>query len=73
MLWVARSEKDTATDTFERRLWDAADRLRADSSLTSSQFLLQSSVLSCFASSFAAHVRTAIASWRRVGDELCFD
>ncbi|MGH8759340.1 MAG: type I restriction-modification system subunit M, partial [Burkholderiales bacterium] len=38
MLWVAPSEKDTATDTLERRLWDAADQLRANSGLTSAQY-----------------------------------
>jgi len=32
MLWVAPSEKDTATDALEKRLWDAADQLRANSS-----------------------------------------
>lgn len=31
MLWVAPSGKDTATDALEKRLWDAADRLRANS------------------------------------------
>jgi len=38
MLWVAPSEKDTATDTLEKRLWDAADQLRANSGLTSAQY-----------------------------------
>ena len=31
MLWVAHSEKDTATDALEKRLWDAADQLWANS------------------------------------------
>ena len=26
MQWIAPSEKDTATDTLEKRLWDAADQ-----------------------------------------------
>jgi type I restriction enzyme M protein len=38
MLWVAPSERDTATDTLEKRLWDAADQLRANSGLTSAQY-----------------------------------
>ena len=25
MQWIAPSEKDTATETLEKRLWDAAD------------------------------------------------
>lgn len=38
MQWVAAAEKDTATNTLERRLWDAADQLRANSGLTSAQY-----------------------------------
>lgn len=38
MQWVAPAEKDTATNTLERRLWDAADQLRANSGLTSAQY-----------------------------------
>ena len=38
MQWVAPSEKDTATDTLEKRLWDAADQFRANSGLTSAQY-----------------------------------
>jgi type I restriction enzyme M protein len=38
MLWVAPSERDTATDTLEKRLWEAADQLRANSGLTSAQY-----------------------------------
>jgi hypothetical protein len=30
MQWVAPSEKDTATSTLEKRLWDAADQIRAN-------------------------------------------
>ena len=33
MIWIAPSEKDTATDTLEKRLWDAADQFRANSGL----------------------------------------
>jgi hypothetical protein len=28
--WVAPTEKDAATDTLEKRLWAAADQLRAN-------------------------------------------
>ena len=33
MEWIAPTEKDTATDTLERQLWDAADQFRANSVL----------------------------------------
>lgn len=38
MLWVAHSEKDTATDALEKRLWDAADQLRTNSGLNATQY-----------------------------------
>ena len=38
MQWIAPSEKDVATDTLEKRLWDAADQFRANSGLTSAQY-----------------------------------
>ncbi|NKE70912.1 class I SAM-dependent DNA methyltransferase [Candidatus Manganitrophus noduliformans] len=38
MHWVAPTEKDTATDTLEKRLWAAADQLRANSGLTAAQY-----------------------------------
>jgi type I restriction enzyme M protein len=38
MHWVAPSEKDAATDTLEKRLWDAADQFRANSSLSAAQY-----------------------------------
>ena len=38
MHWVAPSEKDTATDALEKRLWDAADQLRANSGLNAAQY-----------------------------------
>ncbi len=40
MQWIAPSEKDTANDTLEKRLWAAADQLRANSGLTSQQYSL---------------------------------
>jgi len=38
MQWIAPSEKDTATNTLETRLWEAADQLRANSGLTAAQY-----------------------------------
>src|SRR3984893_9688060 len=38
MQWIAPSEKDTANNTLEKRLWDAADQFRANSGLTSAQY-----------------------------------
>ncbi len=38
MLWIAPSERDTATDTLEKRLWNTADQFRANSGLTAAQY-----------------------------------
>ena len=38
MLWVAPSEKDTATVTLEKRLWDSADQFRANSGLKAQEY-----------------------------------
>ncbi len=38
MKWVAPYQKDSDNDTLERRLWDAADQLRANSGLNSNQY-----------------------------------
>ena len=38
MIWIAPSEKDRDTETLEKRLWAAADQLRANSGLTSQQY-----------------------------------
>jgi type I restriction enzyme M protein len=38
MHWIAPSEKDTATDTLEKRLWAAADQLRANSGLKAQEY-----------------------------------
>ena len=38
MQWIAPSAKDSATDTLEKRLWDAADQLRANSGLSPQQY-----------------------------------
>jgi len=38
MHWIAPSERDTASDTLEKRLWNAADQFRANSGLTAAQY-----------------------------------
>jgi type I restriction enzyme M protein len=38
MHWIAPSERDTATDTLEKRLWSTADQFRANSGLTAAQY-----------------------------------
>jgi type I restriction enzyme M protein len=38
MKWVAPSEKNEAQSILEKRLWNAADQLRANSGLTSAQY-----------------------------------
>lgn len=38
MHWVAPAEKDAATDRLEKRLWAAADQLRANSGLNAAQY-----------------------------------
>ena len=38
MHWTAPSEKDTATDTLEKRLWAAADQFRANTGLSAAQY-----------------------------------
>src|SRR6202163_688505 len=38
MRWVAATEKDTANETLEKRLWSAADQFRANSGLKAGQY-----------------------------------
>lgn len=38
MQWIAPTEKDTANETLEKKLWAAADQLRANSGLTSQEY-----------------------------------
>jgi type I restriction enzyme M protein len=38
MQWIAPSEKDAATSTLEKRLWDAADQFRANSGLKAQEY-----------------------------------
>ncbi len=38
MLWIAKTEKDEANNTLEKRLWAAADQFRANSDLKAAQY-----------------------------------
>ncbi len=38
MHWIAPSEKDSASTTLEKRLWDAADQFRANSGLKAQEY-----------------------------------
>lgn len=38
MIWIAPTEKDTASATLEKRLWDAADQFRANSGLKAQEY-----------------------------------
>jgi type I restriction enzyme M protein len=38
MHWIAPPEKDTSTANLEKRLWDAADQLRANSRLKAQEY-----------------------------------
>jgi type I restriction enzyme M protein len=38
MQWIAPTEKDSATTTLEKRLWDAADQFRANSGLKPQEY-----------------------------------
>ncbi|MBI5441521.1 MAG: SAM-dependent DNA methyltransferase, partial [Deltaproteobacteria bacterium] len=38
MHWIAPAEKDSATVTLEKRLWDAADQSRANSGLKAQEY-----------------------------------
>jgi type I restriction enzyme M protein len=38
MRWVAPTEKDTANQVLEKRLWEAADQFRANSGLTAGEY-----------------------------------
>ena len=38
MRWVAPTEKDTANETLEKRLWAAADQFRTNSGLKAGQY-----------------------------------
>ena len=38
MRWIAPTEKDTANQVLEKRLWEAADQFRANSGLKAGQY-----------------------------------
>ena len=38
MHWIGASEKDLATETLEKRLWDTANQFRANSALKSQEY-----------------------------------
>src|SRR5262245_20822773 len=38
MQWIAPSQQDNGNEALEKRLWEAADQLRANSGLTSAQY-----------------------------------
>jgi type I restriction enzyme M protein len=38
LIWVAPAEKDTASTSLEKRLWDAADQFRANSGLKAQEY-----------------------------------
>ena len=38
MKWIAPTEKDLASNTLEKRLWDAADQFRANSGLKAQEY-----------------------------------
>ena len=38
MIWIAPTEKDTANDALEKRLWDAADQFRTNSGLKCQEY-----------------------------------
>src|ERR1700735_4439703 len=71
MQWIAPSEKDTANETLEKRLWAAADQFRANSGLKSQEY--SAPVLGLIFLRFAevrfsaqrAKLETAAASSRR--------
>jgi hypothetical protein len=54
MQCIAPSEKDTAADTLEKRLWDAADPFRANSGLKSQEYSQPVLGLSCYDDPHAA-------------------
>jgi hypothetical protein len=62
MIWIAPSEKNTATDMLEKRLWDAAGKFRADPSPILS--------LTCLRLADAINLAKRIQNLRRTRDLL---
>ena len=65
MLWIAPTEKDTATVISEKRLWDAADLFRPNSGLKRQEY--SGPTLGLLFLRFAEHV----CRRRPHGNELC--
>jgi type I restriction enzyme M protein len=63
--WIATPEKDAATVTIEKRLWDAADQFRANSGLKPQEY--SGPTLGLLFLRFAEHV----CRRRPHGYELC--
>jgi len=64
MHWTAPTERDTATDTLEKRLWNAADQFRANSGLTAAQYSapVLGLIFLLFAETRFAQLRTQLES-----------
>ncbi|MEK6664098.1 MAG: class I SAM-dependent DNA methyltransferase [Pseudomonadota bacterium] len=70
MHWIAPSERDTASDTLEKRLWNAADQFRANSGLTAAQYSapVLGLIFLLFAETRFAQRRTALLPSPPVGE-----
>lgn len=64
MQWIAPSEKDAATDTLEKRLWAAADQLRANRDLNSAQYSTPVAVLFLLSSVGVRYAKFG-SDWKR--------
>lgn len=69
MHWIAPSERDTVTDTLEKRLWNTADQFRANSGLTAAQYSapVLGLIFLLFAETRFAQRRTALLPSPAVG------
>jgi type I restriction enzyme M protein len=66
MQWIAATRTDSATETLEKRLWEAADQLRANSGLIAAQYstpVLGLIVLRLAEAWFAKRIFTARATY----------
>ena len=63
---IALSVKDTATETLEQRLWDAADQFRANSGLKAQEY--STPVLGLEGE--IKHLAKAVASGKKAWDEI---
>jgi len=65
MHWIAPTENDNATETLEKRLWDAADQFRENSELKAQEYSGPILGSSSFALRKCATERFA-QNWRKV-------